>query len=74
MRTDAAQVLVKTQISTGFANMFPYLTLIDTTISISSDFVLQADITYSYGVTGNQETVTVKTALFNSSGDIVTEA
>lgn len=71
---DSAVTLIQQEVSAGFNNWLPYLTLISVDASIDpSDGHLNIDITYKYGSSANPETIVVKTDILNQSGDVITE-
>ena len=71
--TDAAITMAKQQIGVGFSKWLPYLKLLRVDSSVDSDNTLNLVIQYNYGVSSNPETVTIKTAILNQAGDIITE-
>ena len=71
---NAAVAMIKKEISQGFSQMLPYLTLISVDPSISQDDGhLDVSITYKYGSSQNPETVTIKTDILSQAGDVITE-
>jgi phage baseplate assembly protein W len=71
---DAAMALITQEVSSGFAKWLNYLTLISVSGSVDQqDGYLNVIISYKYGVSTTAETLVVKTAILNRSGDVITE-
>jgi len=72
--TLAAVSLIKQEISVGFNNWLPYLTLLSVDPVIDPvDGNLNVSMTYKYGSTANPETIVVKTDIISQSGDVTSE-
>jgi phage baseplate assembly protein W len=71
---NTASTIITQEVSSGFSNLLPYLTLISTDIFIDVDSVLNVSVTYKYGIGTQPETVSVKVATLSGSGEIITEA
>jgi len=70
----AASSFIQQDVSVGFNNWLPYLTLISVEPTIDPvDGILSVNITYKYGSTSNPETISVKTDIISKSGDVIAE-
>jgi phage baseplate assembly protein W len=72
---DDATNLIKSEIGIAFSRWLTSLTLQDVIVSIDPvDDVLSFNIVYTYGVAVKvTENVVVKTAIFNRTGNVITE-
>lgn len=70
---NAAIGMIKQEITTGFNKWLPDLTLLKVEAVIDGNNVLNANITYKYGINGAPTTVAVKTNVISQSGDIISE-
>jgi phage baseplate assembly protein W len=68
-----ASTIVQQAATIAFNNWLPYLTLLSTNASIDSDGFLNVDIKYKTGPSKSPQTVSVKTAILNRSGDVIVE-
>ena len=69
-----ALALIKQQINIAFSTWLTSLTLVDVVSTVEpSEGTIYIDIVYKYGISKQAETVTVKTALFNRVGELITE-
>jgi phage baseplate assembly protein W len=70
----AASSLIQQEVSAGFSDWFPYLTLLNTDVKLDPiDGHLNIVINYKYGSSANPETVSIKTDILSQSGDVITE-
>lgn len=71
--TESAISMVKQEIASGFSTWLPYLTLVGIDVTTDSENVINVSIDYKYGHYANTETVTIKSATFSQSGNVITE-
>jgi len=71
---NSASSAIQQEVSAGFSNWFPYLTLLGTDVTLDPvDGHLNVVINYKYGSSANPETISIKTDILSQSGDVITE-
>ena len=68
-----ATSIVKEAATSAFNNWLSYLTLLDVEAFIDTDGLLNINLRYKNGPSNSPQTVSVKTAIINRSGDILME-
>jgi phage baseplate assembly protein W len=68
-----ATAIVKSAATLAFHTWLPYLTLVNTAAFIDRDGLLNITIEYKLGPLQSPQTISVKTAILNRSGDVLLE-
>jgi len=65
--------VLEQEISVGFATWLPSLTFVSAKVSLDSTGTSYVNVEYNYGLGTASDVVTIQTALFDKSGNLLTE-